>query len=109
MDDVGERVDPIRRERDRDEQRDRNARTFAFQQRRDRGVPRVHSARPSQQAVENGEPDPRREQGDADDETGGEPLNTRRRTDDHAERSLSTAAPDCCASERIPRRVLRWR
>jgi len=109
VNDVGERVDPVRRECDRNKQRDRNARAFAFQQRRDRGVPHIHSARPSQQAVEHGEPEPGREQRDANNDAGGESLNARRRPDDHAERSFSTAAPVRCASERTPRRALRSR
>lgn len=109
MDDVRKRVDPIRGESDRDEECDGNSRTLAFQQRRDRGVPDVHSARPPQQAVEDDKPEPRRDQRHADDEASREPLNPRRRPDDHAERSLNKGVPGCCVFARIPRKASRWR
>ena len=45
-------LDPVRRERDRNEHRERNARPSAFDEQRDRGVAGVHSARPPEESVE---------------------------------------------------------
>ena len=63
---VKEPLDPVGRERDRNEKGNRDARASSLRENRERDVSSVQSARPPEEPIETGHPNPRRDHRDAD-------------------------------------------